>query len=532
MASLGQMLPVRLDLHLMAPSSLRVENNVAHVVASADLWIRGTYDHPLLSGGVDVERGDVLFEGHRYVVRRGRVEFPNPTKIEPFFDIAGETLVRAPGQTYVVNLQMTGTLKNFTTSETSDPPLSQVEILSLLFGAETTNAPLNPELGTLQVEGTEKTLAASRLQQAAAGVVSAPITRAVEQTFGLDTFQNHAERRIRPLPAVESDGQADGRQADLQQDLPDVLAEPEHPGRRRPGHPARIRSERPALVDLLAERGRHLRARRAREARVLMRIATCVLAISVLFGAMPAAARQPATPVPLDALLGKPIVEVRLVLSGQPLQDSGVASALETQPGSALTATAVRRSLVHLMAMARFSDVAVDARLTTRGVVLTYEMMPVSTVEEIAFRGDLGLPLRQLRSAVTDRYGSTPEAWRGDEIAAMLEANFRDHGYLNATVKTTTEPAPGKNRIRLVFDVKAGPPATVGTAHVNGAPDDTGAQVLTRLGITPGTRFDRLALDAAVRRYVEEFCGPRDSSAPPLTSTPCPLRTAGTWTSR
>jgi TamB, inner membrane protein subunit of TAM complex len=189
-SSPGQMmLPVRLDLHLMAPSSLRVENNVAHVVASADLWIRGTYDHPLLSGGVDVERGDVLFEGHRYVVRRGRVEFPNPTKIEPYFDIAGETLVRAPGQTYVVNLQMTGTLKNFTTSETSDPPLSQVEILSLLFGAETTNAPLNPELGTLQVEGTEKTLAASRLQQAAAGVVSAPITRAVEQTFGLDTFQ-------------------------------------------------------------------------------------------------------------------------------------------------------------------------------------------------------------------------------------------------------------------------------------------------------------------------------------------------------
>ena len=186
----GQMLPIRLDVHVMASSSLRVENNMAHVAGSADLWIRGTYDHLLLSGGVDMERGEVLFEGHRYLVRRGRIEFPDPTKIEPFFDLAGETLVRVPGQTYVVNLQLTGTMKNFSTSETSDPPLSQVEILSLLFGAETANADYrNPELGALQAEEAERTLAASRLQQAAAGVVSAPITRAMEQTFGLDTFQ-------------------------------------------------------------------------------------------------------------------------------------------------------------------------------------------------------------------------------------------------------------------------------------------------------------------------------------------------------
>jgi hypothetical protein len=188
--SAGQMLPLRLDVHILAPSSLRVENNMAHVAASADFWLRGTYDHPQVSGGMDIERGEVLFEGHRYLVRRGRVEFPNPTKLEPFFDLLGETLIRVPGQTYVVNVQLTGTLKTLSTSVTSDPPLSQVEILSLLFGAETTNADVrNAELQTLQHEETEKTLATSRLQQAAVGVVSAPFTRAVEQTFGLDTFQ-------------------------------------------------------------------------------------------------------------------------------------------------------------------------------------------------------------------------------------------------------------------------------------------------------------------------------------------------------
>ena len=188
--SSSQLPPVRLDVHVVAPSSLRVENNIAHVVSSADLWLRGTYDHPLLSGGANVERGEVLFVGHRYLVRRGRIEFPNPTKLEPFFDLGGETLVRVPGQTYVVNVQMTGTTNNFSTSVTSDPPLSQVEILSLLFGSDTANADVrNAELNSLQEEQQKRTLATSQLQQAAVGVVSVPITSAIEQTLGLDTFQ-------------------------------------------------------------------------------------------------------------------------------------------------------------------------------------------------------------------------------------------------------------------------------------------------------------------------------------------------------
>jgi TamB, inner membrane protein subunit of TAM complex len=189
-SSPGLMPPIRLDVHILAPSTLRVENNIAHIVASADLWLRGTYDRPQISGGAEVERGDVLVFGHRYLVRRGRIEFPNPTRLEPFFDLSGETLVRVPNQTYVVNVQLTGTTASVRTSFTSDPPLSQVEILSLLFGAETTNADvINAELLGLQSEQLEKTLAASQLQQAAASVVSAPFTGAVEQTFGLDTFQ-------------------------------------------------------------------------------------------------------------------------------------------------------------------------------------------------------------------------------------------------------------------------------------------------------------------------------------------------------
>ena len=49
------------------------------------------------------------FEGRRYQVTRGSLDFTNPNRIQPFFDIEAETRVRVPGQTYRVTLRMAGT---------------------------------------------------------------------------------------------------------------------------------------------------------------------------------------------------------------------------------------------------------------------------------------------------------------------------------------------------------------------------------------------------------------------------------------
>src|SRR5205823_14040974 len=90
-------------------STLRVENNLARMVANADLTLRGTYDRPSISGHADIERGEVTFEGRRYRITRGAMDFTNPTRIEPFFDVEAETNVRVPGQTYRVTLGFAGT---------------------------------------------------------------------------------------------------------------------------------------------------------------------------------------------------------------------------------------------------------------------------------------------------------------------------------------------------------------------------------------------------------------------------------------
>lgn len=189
-ASMPANLPLRFDVHVQAQRSVRVESNLAHVVASADLILRGTPDHPVIFGRADIDRGEAIIEGKRYIARHGTIDFPNPTKIEPFLDIDGETLIRVPGQTYVVNVHLVGPVNRLDPQLTSDPPLSQTEILSLLFGGDTARAEArDAELRTLQREESQRNLATSRLQQAAVGVVASPFTRAVEQAFGLDTFQ-------------------------------------------------------------------------------------------------------------------------------------------------------------------------------------------------------------------------------------------------------------------------------------------------------------------------------------------------------
>ncbi len=101
--------PLRFDLQILVPSTLRIDNNLARMVASADLTLRGTYDRPVIFGHADIERGEATFEGRRYRITHGAIEFTNPNRIEPFFDIEAETNVRVPGQTYRVKIGAAGT---------------------------------------------------------------------------------------------------------------------------------------------------------------------------------------------------------------------------------------------------------------------------------------------------------------------------------------------------------------------------------------------------------------------------------------
>jgi autotransporter translocation and assembly factor TamB len=187
-ASLPTTLPLRYDVRINAPSTLRIENNSVRIVSSADLQLRGTFDRPLLLGRAEIERGEVRFEGRRYLVTRGTIDFNNPTRIQPFIDVEAQTRVRVPGQTYQITVRAVGTFDRLTTDMSSDPPLSQVEVLGLLL-ADLDPGQLPEGRGYSETITPQQQLLQERAARALTGQISSEVGRVVEQTFGVDTFQ-------------------------------------------------------------------------------------------------------------------------------------------------------------------------------------------------------------------------------------------------------------------------------------------------------------------------------------------------------
>jgi hypothetical protein len=179
--------PLKFDVQILVPSTLRIENNLARGVAGADLTLRGTYDRPVFLGRAEVERGELTYKGKRYRVTKGSVDFTNPMRIEPFFDIEAETNVRAGGQNYRLVVGVTGPTKKLVPSLSSDPPLPAADILALLFSDVRRTEDV--ELRALQNPNQRQT---DLLSASAAETIARPISEAgkiVQRTFGVDTFQ-------------------------------------------------------------------------------------------------------------------------------------------------------------------------------------------------------------------------------------------------------------------------------------------------------------------------------------------------------
>ena len=181
-------IPLRFDIRIMAPSSLRISDNATRIVSSAELTLGGTYDQMLLFGNAEIERGEVFFEGNRYRVTQGSISFANPLEVEPFFDIEAETDIRVPGQTYRVTLGVVGTMDNLDLEVTSDPPLPEFEIFSLLLGDIR-----DPQAAEVRALRAQEASRQELFQAGAARLLTSPLSagvgRVVEESFGVDTFE-------------------------------------------------------------------------------------------------------------------------------------------------------------------------------------------------------------------------------------------------------------------------------------------------------------------------------------------------------
>ena len=172
---------VRLDVRVEAPGTLHIDNNLATLQASADLRLQGTVATPVLVGRAELDRGRVYFQGNTYLIRRGTIDFADAQRTQPLFDVEAETRVRS----YRVTLRLNGTLERVVPTLSSDPPLSPIQILNLLAGADESAvaslAQAQAEQARLAAAGAA-TLAASRLTE------EVGLERGAERLLGLNRF--------------------------------------------------------------------------------------------------------------------------------------------------------------------------------------------------------------------------------------------------------------------------------------------------------------------------------------------------------
>ncbi len=122
--------PAALDIRVTTAEPVTVANDLLNGDLSANLRLLGTTARPGLVGRLDAGEGAVLYLGGRnYIIDRGAVTFTDQRKIEPVLDVSART--RAGG--IDITLQARGTVgQRLETTFTSDPPLGQTDILSLL----------------------------------------------------------------------------------------------------------------------------------------------------------------------------------------------------------------------------------------------------------------------------------------------------------------------------------------------------------------------------------------------------------------
>jgi autotransporter translocation and assembly factor TamB len=155
----------KMNIHLSGRENLWIDNNIAKIPLEADLFLKGTIDRPLLIGRIEIPRGLIYFRNNEFKVTSGSVEFLDPQKINPRFDLKAKTVVKTPDsklsldKEYEIDLGLTGTLSQFTLALSSSPPLPETDILALLTFGVTTEEFAQRQGGVASSEATSLILA-------------------------------------------------------------------------------------------------------------------------------------------------------------------------------------------------------------------------------------------------------------------------------------------------------------------------------------------------------------------------------------
>ena len=328
----------------------------------------------MLFGRADIGRGEVTFEGRRYRVTRGAIDFTNPNRIEPFFDVEAETNVRVPGgptqrTDYRVTVGAAGTTERMSNLKfESDPPLPTADVLALLLSDVQRNDV--PELRALRElePDAERHHDGPRDAGADQSDLDRSRTKVLQQTVGLDTFQLSPSfvdptnaSRLNPTARLTIGKRISDRafvtfSRSLNTTFNDQIIQLEFDASDRLYWLISRNEDQQTYADRVPREARvlpwHVRGCKRSASRAGCRDG---LSHSRIAGASPARAA-------IADYLGKPIAAVRFVIEGRDTDRSvAVGCRRDARRASRCRWPTCARASSHLYSLGRFEDVRVDA---------------------------------------------------------------------------------------------------------------------------------------------------------------------------
>ncbi len=440
-----------LRIYLSAPGTLAVRNNLADLTASADLDVTGTLAQPSIIGTVTFnEGGRVKLQNIDYRVVRGTINFQNPFRIDPYFDVTLEARVSG-GLSEIeagpidVTVTVTGTLDRITPTITSDPPASDITLFSLIGLGTFTGSSATVGGGPLAGLGGSRGLLLQSIGLLGSKVL--PFADAftidpgnIDKTGDPGTKVSIEKRFSNTLRAFVVYRTTDGKKRVVLE----WQVNPEWV----------LQFNRDELSNAYTIEARFRRRYEGRWMWGTYGRNPLQDFVSFNAGATPSQPLQETTTAVTPPAAAN-VVNIAL-RSDARIDTATLMRYVTVKAGQPLSVRAVQNSIKSLFATGDFRDIHVDSEPAPGGVNVTFVLFTNFRVTDVRFDGLGGADRERAARELTFHLGDVLSLNAVDHSATALQDSLNHNGYLEATVDPETQFERGQGRASVIFHVTRG----------------------------------------------------------------------------
>ena len=169
------------DIGISVPDKILIKNNVADLAVKADLQVRGYLSKLNAYGTIAaLDEGTIQYLGKKFTIVNAVIQFDDPYKIDPVIDLAATSTITAADGDYEIFLFLNGTVTTWQLELSSNPPLPEQDIVSLILIGQRRPGAVGGMAGDLDLKG--------KVRDYALDMVRRNIEKTTEQVLGLDKF--------------------------------------------------------------------------------------------------------------------------------------------------------------------------------------------------------------------------------------------------------------------------------------------------------------------------------------------------------